>query len=97
MPSCVRSTPSRRGCPSTSRLCSCVRWPTTASWTLDRTPVLEEACYRIALSQQRVASQRAAVTAILDRRLELADDLAGNVPDDFREVLDRARDGDGRP
>ena len=64
---------------------------------LDRTPVLEEACYRIALSQQRVASQRAAVTAILDRRLELADDLAGNVPDDFREVLDELETAmDGR-
>jgi acetyl/propionyl-CoA carboxylase alpha subunit/acetyl-CoA carboxylase carboxyltransferase component len=57
--------------------------------SLDRTPVLEEACYRIALSQQRVAAQRAAIMAILDRRLELADDLAGNVPGDFREVLDR--------
>jgi acetyl/propionyl-CoA carboxylase alpha subunit/acetyl-CoA carboxylase carboxyltransferase component len=55
---------------------------------LERTPALEEACYRIALSQQRVGSQRAAITAILDRRLELADELAGNVPGDFREVLD---------
>ncbi len=55
---------------------------------LDRTPALEEACYRISLSQQRAGSQRAAVTAILDRRLELADDLAGNVPADFRDVLD---------
>jgi acetyl/propionyl-CoA carboxylase alpha subunit/acetyl-CoA carboxylase carboxyltransferase component len=55
---------------------------------LDRTPALEEACYRIALSQQRVAAQRSAIAAILDRRLELADDLAGNVPGDFREVLD---------
>jgi acetyl/propionyl-CoA carboxylase alpha subunit/acetyl-CoA carboxylase carboxyltransferase component len=55
---------------------------------LDRTPALEEACYRIALSQQRIAAQRAAVTAILDRRLDVADDLAGNVPADFREVLD---------
>ncbi len=55
---------------------------------LDRTPALEDACHRIALSQQRVAAQRAAVTAILDRRLELADELAGNVPGDFREVLD---------
>ena len=55
---------------------------------LDRTPALEEAGYRIALSQQRVATQRAAITAILDRRLELVDDLAGNVPADFREVLD---------
>ncbi len=55
---------------------------------LDRTPALEKACYRIVLSQQRVAAQRAAIMAILDRRLELADDLAGNVPGDFREVLD---------
>jgi acetyl/propionyl-CoA carboxylase alpha subunit/acetyl-CoA carboxylase carboxyltransferase component len=56
--------------------------------TLDRTPALEEACYRIALSQERVPPQRAAVMAILDRRLELADDLSGNVPADFRDVLD---------
>ena len=55
---------------------------------LDRTPALEKACYRIVLSQQRVAAQRAAIMAILDRRLELAHDLAGNVPGDFREVLD---------
>jgi acetyl/propionyl-CoA carboxylase alpha subunit/acetyl-CoA carboxylase carboxyltransferase component len=56
--------------------------------TLDRTPALEEAFYRLALSQQHVAIQRAAVMAILDRRLELADDLAGNVSGDLREVLD---------
>ena len=55
---------------------------------LDRTPALEDACYRVALSQRRVPAQRAAITAILDRRLELADELAGNVPGDFREVLD---------
>jgi acetyl/propionyl-CoA carboxylase alpha subunit/acetyl-CoA carboxylase carboxyltransferase component len=55
---------------------------------LERTPELEEACYRIFLSQHRVAAQRAAVTAILDRRLDLATDLAGNVPDEFRDVLD---------
>ena len=54
---------------------------------LDRTPALEKACYRIVLSQQRVAAQRAAIMAILDRRLELAHDLAGNVTDDFRVVL----------
>ena len=54
---------------------------------LDRTPALEKACYRIVLSQQRVAAQRAAIMAILDRRLELAHDLASNVSDDFREVL----------
>ncbi|HEX2415216.1 MAG TPA: biotin carboxylase N-terminal domain-containing protein, partial [Thermoleophilaceae bacterium] len=55
---------------------------------LERTPALEEACYRIFLSQQRVGPQAGAVTAILDRRLELADDLVGSVPADFREVLD---------
>ena len=56
--------------------------------SLDRTPALEEACYRLFLSQQRAATVRRAVLAILDRRLELADALPGRRPD-FREALDR--------
>ena len=56
---------------------------------LERTPALEAACHRLFLAQQRSAVVRAAIVAILDRRLEDADQLAGHVRDDFREVLDR--------
>ena len=64
---------------------------------LDRTPALEEACHRLFLSQQRAATARPAVVAILDRRLELADELAGRVGDDLREALDRlVRASEGR-
>ena len=56
---------------------------------LERTPVLERACYRLFLSEERAAVSRAAVTAILDHRLERAESLVGNVGDEFREVLDR--------
>ena len=65
------------------------RWRTTASQSLDRTPALEDACYRLFLSQQRADTARAAIVAILDRRLEQADELAGHVGDDFRDALDR--------
>jgi acetyl/propionyl-CoA carboxylase alpha subunit/acetyl-CoA carboxylase carboxyltransferase component len=57
--------------------------------SLERTPALERACYRLFLSQERVDAARAAVTAILDHRRELAEELVGNVGDEFREVLDR--------
>jgi acetyl/propionyl-CoA carboxylase alpha subunit/acetyl-CoA carboxylase carboxyltransferase component len=57
--------------------------------SLDRTPALEHACYRLFLAQERAEAGRAAVLAILDRRLELAGELAGRVGDDFRDALDR--------
>jgi len=57
--------------------------------SLERTPALEDACYRLFLSQQRAETARTALVAILDRRLEDADDLVGHVGDEFREVLDR--------
>ena len=57
--------------------------------SLERTPALEEACYRLFLSQKRAETARTAVVAILDRRLEDADQLVGNVGGKFREVLDR--------
>ncbi len=57
--------------------------------SLERTPALERACYRLFLSQERAGASRAAVTAILDHRLERAELLVGNVGDEFREVLDR--------
>ena len=57
--------------------------------SLERTPALEEACYRLFLSKQRGGPARAAIMAILDRRLEQAAELVGNVTDDFRDVLDQ--------
>ena len=57
--------------------------------SLERTPALEEACYRLFLSQQRAETARTAIVAILDRRLEDADELVGHVGAEFREVLDR--------
>ena len=57
--------------------------------SLERTPALEEACYRLFLSKQRGTAARAAIVAILDRRLEQAAELVGHVTDDFRDVLDQ--------
>ncbi len=57
--------------------------------SLERTPQLEEAGYRLFLSQQRAEIARTAIVAILDRRLEDADELVGHVGEEFREVLDR--------
>ena len=54
---------------------------------LERTEALEDAGYRLFLSQQRAASARAAVQAILNRRLEQADDDGGG--EELRAVLDR--------
>jgi acetyl/propionyl-CoA carboxylase alpha subunit/acetyl-CoA carboxylase carboxyltransferase component len=56
---------------------------------LERTPALEDACYRLFLSQQRAENARKAIVAILDRRLEDAGELVGHVGSEFREVLDR--------
>ncbi len=56
---------------------------------LDRTPALEDACYRLFVSQQRAELANTAVLAILDRRLQRADELIGRAGDGFREVLDR--------
>ena len=56
---------------------------------LDRTPELEAACHRLYLSQERAEAARSAVLAILDRRLEQADELAGHVGEDFRDALVR--------
>ena len=57
--------------------------------SLDRTPALEDACYRLFVSQERADLARAAVMAILEKRLERADELVGNVDGEFRGVLDR--------
>ena len=51
---------------------------------LERTPALEDAGYRLFLSQQRAASARAAVQAILTRRLEQPEG-----GDELRGVLER--------
>jgi acetyl/propionyl-CoA carboxylase alpha subunit/acetyl-CoA carboxylase carboxyltransferase component len=57
--------------------------------SLERTPALERACYRLFLSQERVDASRAAVIAILSHRLERSESLIGNVGAEFRGVLDR--------
>ena len=57
--------------------------------SLDRTPALEKACYRLFLGLQRAGAVQGAVLAILDRRLELVDTLAGVAGPDFRQALDR--------
>ena len=56
---------------------------------LDRTPELEEACYRLFIAQSRAAEVRMAIVALLDRRLDEAESLVGHVGEDFREALDR--------
>ena len=60
--------------------------PTTGSTASSARPALEDAGYRLFLSQQRAATARAAVEAILTRRLEQDDDGAG---EELRAVLDR--------
>lgn len=57
--------------------------------TLERTPTLEDACYRLFLSEHRSDTARTAITAVLDRRLEEAERLVGCVREDFRDALDR--------
>jgi acetyl/propionyl-CoA carboxylase alpha subunit/acetyl-CoA carboxylase carboxyltransferase component len=57
--------------------------------SLERTPALEAACHRLFLSKQRAATARAAILTLLDRRLELAHELVGNVGDEFRDALDQ--------
>ncbi len=56
---------------------------------LNRTAQLEEACYRLFLSQRRAEQVKAVVVALLDKRLEQVDALVGRVEDDFRDALDR--------
>ncbi len=63
---------------------------------LERTPALEEAAHRLFLSGQRTDTARAAILAILDRRLEEAavgaEAEGGTGPTagiEFRDVLDR--------
>jgi acetyl/propionyl-CoA carboxylase alpha subunit/acetyl-CoA carboxylase carboxyltransferase component len=55
---------------------------------LDRTPALEEACYRLYLAQERAAAAHAAIVAVLERRLDQVPALAGAAGEDFREALD---------
>ena len=56
---------------------------------LERTAALEDACYRLLLAHDRDAAARAAIIAILDRRLEQARQLVGRVGEDFRDALSR--------
>jgi acetyl/propionyl-CoA carboxylase alpha subunit/acetyl-CoA carboxylase carboxyltransferase component len=54
---------------------------------LDRSPALEDACYRLFLAQRRAQDAVTIVLAILDRRLEEAG--AGRPDDGLRDALDR--------
>jgi acetyl/propionyl-CoA carboxylase alpha subunit/acetyl-CoA carboxylase carboxyltransferase component len=55
---------------------------------LDRTPALEDACYRLYLAQERAETARAAIVAILERRLDQAAALAASAETGFRDALD---------
>ena len=59
---------------------------------LERTAALEEAAYRLFVSQLRAAPARRAVQAVLTRHLERADDRAGWADERYRAVLDRLED-----
>jgi acetyl/propionyl-CoA carboxylase alpha subunit/acetyl-CoA carboxylase carboxyltransferase component len=56
---------------------------------LDRSPALEDSCYRLFLAQQRADVAATIVLAILDRRLERTRELAGTLGRDLRDALDR--------
>ena len=56
---------------------------------LDRTGALEDAAYRLFLSQQRAGTAREALRAVLARHLERGDHLQGEEGDAVRAVLDR--------
>ena len=88
MPSCARSTREPRDfrTATPTQLRRALRHYGVES--LDRTPALEQACYRLFLAQQRAATAQGAVLAILDRRLEQAETLAGAATPDFRAALD---------
>ena len=60
-PSCARSTPRPSGCPSASSRCSQRALAHYGVESLDRTPALEEACYRLFVAHERADSARAAV------------------------------------
>jgi acetyl-CoA carboxylase carboxyltransferase component/biotin carboxyl carrier protein len=65
--------------------------------SLDRTPALEQACYRLFLAQQRADTAQGVVLALLDRRLEQVDPLAAPAGPDLRAALDRLSEAtDGR-
>jgi acetyl/propionyl-CoA carboxylase alpha subunit/acetyl-CoA carboxylase carboxyltransferase component len=56
---------------------------------LDRTGALEDAAYRLFLSQQRAPTAREALRAVLARHLERGATLSREAGDTFRAVLDR--------
>jgi acetyl-CoA carboxylase carboxyltransferase component/biotin carboxyl carrier protein len=56
---------------------------------LERTGALEDAAYRLFLSQQRAGTAREALRAILARHLERGEHLTGETGEAYRAVLDR--------
>ncbi len=57
--------------------------------SLERTPELEEALFRIHLAQQRASAQLPVILALLERRLRTAHAPAGELGEELRETLDR--------
>jgi acetyl/propionyl-CoA carboxylase alpha subunit/acetyl-CoA carboxylase carboxyltransferase component len=55
---------------------------------LERTPALEEACYRLFLAQARAGTARPAILAILERRLDHVFAHREDAGESFREALD---------
>ena len=89
-PTCARSTPSARACPSGSaqRLARAL-----AHYGVHRAraarPRSRRRCYRLFLAQQRAPQQRAVVLALLDRRLAAGRRAARPLRDELRDALDR--------
>ena len=57
--------------------------------SLERTPELEDALYRIHLAQQRAGSHLQTILALLGRRMRAPEPPAGEVGEEMRETLDR--------
>ncbi|MFU8839207.1 MAG: biotin carboxylase N-terminal domain-containing protein [Nitriliruptoraceae bacterium] len=57
--------------------------------SLDRTPELDEALFRLYLAQRRGSEQLPVVLALLDRRLRTPTVPAGELGDELRDTLDR--------
>ena len=65
--------------------------------SLDRSPALEQACYRVFLAQQRAAVAQPIVLAILDRRLAHAATPPVSPSDELHDTLDRLVDATAGP
>jgi acetyl/propionyl-CoA carboxylase alpha subunit/acetyl-CoA carboxylase carboxyltransferase component len=57
--------------------------------SLDRSPALEEALYRIHIAQQRIATAQPAIVALLERRHHAGAPADEELAEELRETLDR--------